>query len=692
MRVASFLHEVKRRKVFQVAAVYAVTAWLLVQVVVAIKSPLKLPVWADTFVIVLLAIGFPVALILSWAFDLTPDGIQPTRRTRPQEEPTGVPWAALTYVSQGLVLLAVGYLVLNEFLVKSVTAPTGAASEIGELTRYRYELTNAERLVATPSVSLAVSPDGQQIVYVGPGADDVQLWTRRRDQLVGTPIPGTEGASAPFFAPDGAGLAFITAKGALKVVSRDGDAPRTVVKSGLNTAGGSWGPDGFLYFSTSAGLARQRATGGEQVEIVAARDPADADIVALDTPDVLPNGAGVLFTVSRNHVPSEIALLDLGTHESRVLTRGELARYAPSGHLVYVREDGALLAATFDEDRLEMTGSPVLLEDKLPSGTPPPDLAISPTGRMVYATREERTLKVGYVDRAGQWEPIDPTRPLRGVRYVALSPDDRRLAVTTWLRPPGDDGQLWIKELPNGPLDRFSFEGQVNMRPSWTPDGRDVVFISDRGTNRDVWRKRGDGSGAAELVLDDVMPVDEAFFSRDGSWIVHRRGMQNGQRDILAVRSDGSDGARPIVASDFDEVAPALSPNGHWLAYVSNRAGQDNVYIRPFPEADAETLVSVSGGREPVWSRNGAELFYRNGTGRMIARAVLDAESLELGPEQQLFDARAYRSDFYHAAYDATADGQRFVMIRLSDSGSLDESLVVVENWFDELRGIVPAP
>ena len=166
--------------------------------------------------------------------------------------------------------------------------------------------------------------------------------------------------------------------------------------------------------------------------------------------------------------------------------------------------------------------------------------------------------------------------------------------------------------------------------------------------------------------------------------------MQNGQRDILAVRSDGQGGERPLVTSPFDEVAPALSPNGRWLAYVSDRSGRSNVYVRPFPEADTETLVSVDGGQEPVWSRNGKELFYRDGEGRMIARDVSGDAQLQLGPEQRLFDASAYRADFFHAAFDVTADGQRFVMIRLSDSGSLDESLVVVENWFDELRRSAP--
>ena len=145
-----------------------------------------------------------------------------------------------------------------------------------------------------------------------------------------------------------------------------------------------------------------------------------------------------------------------------------------------------------------------------------------------------------------------------------------------------------------------------------------------------------------------------------------------------------------LIASDFDEVAPALSTDSRWLAYVSNRGGQANVYVRPFPTADAETLVSVNGGTEPVWSRTRSELYYRNSSGELVAVPVLPGPKFETGPERVLFPANAYRRDFYHAAYDVSADDQRFVMIRVSESGSLDEELIVVENWLEELKRLAP--
>ena len=216
------------------------------------------------------------------------------------------------------------------------------------------------------------------------------------------------------------------------------------------------------------------------------------------------------------------------------------------------------------------------------------------------------------------------------------------------------------------------------------------LFISDRGENRDVWIKRADGTKEAEVLLDYPEVVDEAFYSSSGEWLVHRRGKTLGARDIFALPANSDGEAIPLVTSDFDEVAPALSGDGRWLAYVSDRAGQANVYVRPFPDADTETQVSVAGGKQPVWARDRLELFYLNDAGEMVSVEVSPGTDFRTGPEQVLFSATAYRDDFYHAAYDVTADGQRFIMIRKSESGSFDEELIVIENWHEELKRLAP--
>ena len=684
----SFLGEIKRRRVFQVAAVYAVVAWLLVQVVTSVEEPLNLPDWVDAFVIVLLAVGFPVAIILSWAFDLTPEGIRPAGKA----EHGGVTFRSsattFTYVSQGLVLFAVGILVIDKYLIDPGPQRPGR-SAVTDVIRYHYGLADEESLVPSHGVSIAVSPDGARIVYVGPAENGKQLWIRERDQLRSTPLPGTEDASQPFFSPDGRGIGFVTEDRQLKIISNIGDPPLTIFDDGLYPFGATWDEDGHVYFSTATGLVRIPATGGGVPEAVAVVDSDSKEVVGHGWPDTLPNGKGVLFTIIRNHLANEIAVVDFSSGQIRVLTEGVLGRYAASGHLIYVREDGDVMAAQFDQDRLELRGPSVLLKDRVPKSITP-DIAVSRSGRLVYATRPLRTLEVVWVERDGTWTPVDAENPMQGIRYAVLSPDDKKLVVTTWDRPPADNGHLWIKQLPRGPYSKFTFEGEVNMRPSWSPDGRSVIFISDRGDNRDVWMKQADGTRPAELLLDHTMTIDEAFYSSTGEWVVFRRGMEEGERDIFATRLNIDTAATPLLASTFDEVAPALSSDGRFLAYVSDPTGQPNVYVRPFPEADTEIQVSANGGREPVWARNGSELFYRNSDQEMVAVEVLPGSDFVTGPEQVLFPATAYRTDFYHAAYDVTADGERFVMIRNSDSGSLDEELIVVENWFEELEQLVP--
>jgi serine/threonine-protein kinase len=684
----SFLGEIKRRRVFQVAAVYAVVAWLLVQVVTSVEEPLNLPDWVDAFVIVLLSIGFPVAIILSWAFDMTPEGIRPASEAEHGGGTSRSSATTFTYVSQGLILFAVGFLVIDKYLIDPGPQRSGR-SVATDVVRYHYGLGDAEALVPTWGVSIAVSPDGARIVYVGPAENGRQLWIRERDQLRSTPLPGSEDAHQPFFSPDGRSIGFITEDRQLKVISSIGDPPLTIVDEGLYRVGGTWGEDGYVYYSTVTGLMRLPATAGGVPEPVTNAESNDIDVDYHGWPDVLPNGKGALFTIARDHLVDEIAVVDFSTGHIRVLVKGDLGRYAESGHLIYVRDDGGLMAAPFDQDRLELDGPSVLLGHWLPFGTFP-DISVSRTGRLLYATRPRWTLEVVWVQRDGTWTPVDPDNPMQGIRYVVLSPDDTKLAVTTYDRPPSDDGQLWIKQLPRGPYSRFTFEGAVNMRPSWSPDGRSVVFISDRGENRDAWIKRADGTREAEILLDESGVIDEAFYSPSGEWLVYRRGKEAGERDIFAIRPSTDTAATPLLTSTFDELAPALSSDGRFLAYVSGRTGQPNVYVRPFPEADAEIQVSANGGEEPVWARNGSELYYRNGAQEMVAVPVLPGSEFLSGPEQVLFDASAYRSDFWHAAYDVTVDGERFVMIRNSDSGSLDEELIVVENWFEELEQLVP--
>ncbi|MEE8362194.1 MAG: protein kinase, partial [Gemmatimonadales bacterium] len=343
-------------------------------------------------------------------------------------------------------LVVVAAVLLMAALWGWLRQPQGSAPVI----RYALALPDAERLVATPGPSIAVSPDGDRLVYVGPGEGGRQLWLRERDQLGSVPLPGTEGAWQPFFAPDGDRVAFITEDRQLKVVPLAGGPPLTLVDSAIDNGGGSWGADGYVYVTstTTRGLVRVHATGGsapEPVTQVSTSLGVDYHV----WPQALPNGEGVLFTILRDHLDDEVAVVDLATGEHEVLVQGELAWYLPTGHLLYVHPDGAMLATPFDQDQLRVTGPPVLLGTL--HGFVRHDLALSASGRLVWVRRPAPINQVVWVDRQGVETPVDPDDPVTGIRYLALSPDGRWLAVNTRPILTRDDGHVWIKELPRGP-------------------------------------------------------------------------------------------------------------------------------------------------------------------------------------------------------------------------------------------------
>lgn len=260
----SFLEEMKRRKVFQVAAMYAVVAWLLIQVITSVETPLNLPDWVDTFVIILLAVGFPIALVLGWAFDVTPQGVRSTN----ESEAAGVARQSIattfSIVIQALVLLAVAFLVLEQYFLNPAPRKELFQTPISDFTRYNYRLGDGEQLVPTRGVSIAVSPNGERFVCVGPAVNGRQLWARDKDKLQSTPVPGTEGAIQPFYAPNGRGIGFITEERALVIIPKIGDSPLTIVDGGLYTLGASWGDDGYVYYSAASGLVRRLATGADR--------------------------------------------------------------------------------------------------------------------------------------------------------------------------------------------------------------------------------------------------------------------------------------------------------------------------------------------------------------------------------------------------------------------------------------------
>ena len=415
-------------------------------------------------------------------------------------------------------------------------------------------------------------------------------------------------------------------------------------------------------------------------------------------PHALPNGKGVIFTaVDGGDGGAElesraIAVASTATGKHTVLLRGVLARYARSGHLVYVTADGSLMAVPFDQDAMQLAGEPVALASGIPirGGLGVPDLDISDEGTLVYTIGGSSTAggEPVWVGRDGRAEPVVSDWTQRA-GTVALSVDGTQLAVAL-----SDDREthLWVRHLASGgTASKLTFAGTLNIRPTWTPDGRSILFITTRGGAREAYSRRADGTADAEPLLRLSRPVQEALITRDGSWLVYRAGGGN-EADLYARRTTGDTTPVVLANSAFPENSPTVSPDGRWLAYASTETGQYEVYVRPFPEAaGGKWLISVGGGTEPLWSPTGRELFYRNGKGEIVAVTVSDGGAPPTGPQRVLFAATSYSTDPQHRAYDVTQDGQRFVMARFGAGGDADElQLIVVENFLQELKRLVP--
>jgi serine/threonine-protein kinase len=530
----------------------------------------------------------------------------------------------------------------------------------------------------------ALAPDGSLFVYDGP---DRRLWVRDLDELEPRALTGTEDASAPFFSPDSRSVGFVAGR-ALKVVSVQGGAVRTVIASSTNVLGADWGPDGMLYFSpTATGVWRVAATGGA-VEPVSRPDAVG---VTHRVMDVLPSGKGALLTIENESVnTSQIGLLDFGTGEVHSLLPGAQARFATSGHVVYTTADGTLRAVPFDQTRLRITGPPIALVENVEVGiySGYARFALSDNGTLLYQRKSELESEVVWVTKDGTATPLAEA-PLKGEFYsLSLSPDARQLAATLTT---GTRQDIWTRSLETGAVNRLTFDhdGSLNYRATWTADGRALTYISNRsGTAGELWWQRADGSARGERLVADGPIVDEGLLSPDGRWAVYRAGGSDlVSRDIKAVRLGESGDASPraLVATPSEEYSPALSGDGRWLAYVSQESGRPEVYVRPFPDThSAVWQVSHGGGQGPVWARNAQQLFYQTLRRELVAVATRGRATFEWDPPHVLFDASSYAFNAWHPIYDVTPDGEKFLMARPVERPVGE--LVLILNWFDELN------
>jgi serine/threonine-protein kinase len=542
------------------------------------------------------------------------------------------------------VATLVAGLVAGRVLVPSASTPPPAP-----VARFRIPVSTSQGsgIATSPVNTLALSPNGQTIVFVSRLGAAMSLYVRHLGELEPAPLPGTAGAAYPIFSPDGSRIAFFEA------VWVDANSLATT------------GPDGGLILFGLDGVSRK----------VLAPDTAAGETF-IGANAVLPDRRTVLaIPAIGTGVNGPIIAVDIVTGERTPVSDAVVnAVWYADGHILWSDPNGALFGARFDANRLRMIGQPVALADgvRLAVGGQA-QVAVSANGSVVYIP--EQPFNLALVDRHGAREIVADGRRFHNPRF---SPDGKLLAVDFIQQGSRD---VWTVDLAQRTLTRVTFENDGHDA-MWLPDGEEIAYTSRATT----LRRRIDGSGGLDsLALATPSFVNNVLeFTPDGKFVLASTVLAT-SFDVEVLPVDGAGERNQLLASPFNEESATLSPDGRWVAYHSNETGVEEVYVRSFPDGGRKNLVSQGGGREPAWSPRGDELFYfgqREGVPYLIAAAVSTSGPFTVRGHTALFDLSEFEPSAPHRNYDIAPDGSRFALVH---QGSLSE-IVMVLNWTEEVR------
>jgi len=546
------------------------------------------------------------------------------------------------------------------------------------------------RLSIVPSIgapfrgtALAISPDGTRVVFA---SGSHQLSVRAIDEIEPSSLANLGSPARPFISPDGQWIGYFDGLNALKKVAMNGGPGVSICSlGGTAPRGGSWSPDGTIIYATddpATGLWRVPDTGGEP-ELLTTPSQGNKNHL---WPTVLPGGRAVLYTI-RTLADPQLAVLDLESGETRTLLPGSHARYVPTGHLVF-GISGSLRAVAFDLGRLEVSGASVPVQQEVAS-TRIGEVAfdVSTDGTLVYVPGGIRgtSRRLVWVDRQGNEEPIPA--PPGGYYIPRLSPDGTKAALDN--RGPSAD--IWIWDFDRRTMTRLTFGAAAY--PVWTPDGERLIFtFFEAGVGNLSWRA-SDGSTSVERLTEGQNSRYPSAISPDGNRLVFREEAGATGLDIAMLSLDGDRRPEPLLESRHNELNAEISPDGRWLAYKSNESGRDEIYVRPFPNVGGgQWQISTNGGEQPAWAKSGHSLFYRAFDGTLMEVPVELQPRFAAGTPTRLLEGR-FLFGGPGRAYDVSPDGSRFLMITEGDGPGDDSSppgIVVVQNWFEELKRLVP--
>jgi len=587
---------------------------------------------------------------------------------------TGAPGAWVAAASAGRRLdwrIAAGMAVVAAALGAAVSRLSQPAAEPGPLARFAIGIEGVTSLGSGFAQQVALSSDGAVLAFVGRGPRGNQIFVRAMADSVPRPVAGTEGGFGPFFSPDGRQLGFWSPQ-RLQRVPLEGGAATLITDSAGPFA--AWTDAGTVVYQDPVGRAlRVVEADGRRREIVR------SDTTQFLAISPLPGGRHVLAAVlASGRTRTWIVAVSLrdGAVRDIGLPDAVMARYVPSGHMVFQRRvGGPLMAVPFDLKRLQISGE---------------SRPIAPGARITFRVVAQWDAAAGSIvyvppapmelvqtDRLGRATPLQDQPST--YHHPRVSPDGRRVALD--ITDP-ESRDLWIVDVGDRRMTRLTV-GETANDPYWSPDGRRLAYTSLRGAVRSIFVRNADGSGAADSVYGDQNDHSSGSWAPDGRTLVVATGLTAG---LWAVPLAGSGRAAAIAGSRSTEAYPALSRDGRWLAYVSDESGRQEVYVRPFPGPGGRIQVSVSGGSEPVWTRDGRELIYREDAStvsRLIAAVVRTVPTFEVVSRTPLFDVTHYVAVEDHANFDVHPDGRSFVMVRSTQASQIQ----LIQNWQAQLRG-----
>ena len=611
-------------------------------------------------------------------------GIAPASVTLPPPVQTGTKKSGkLPWIIAALSGLA--FLVMATLFFQGPQTPKRVVAHLNITAAH----SGSQQIVRTDVQAVALSPDGQKIVYSISEKGQSYLYLRSLNNFESKKIAGTLNGRSPFFSPNGKWIGF-EAAGKIKKVPMAGGTAETVCEA-AGFRGASWGSNDIVIFSREygSGLSSISASGGE-IRTVSELDSTRNERTHR-WPQVLPGGKWVLYTIGDQNNPNsytnaQLALQSLETGKRHILNiRGEMARYVEPGYLIIAR-NGSLLAAPFSLNQLKLTGSPITVVSNVDGdlGSGISYFSVSQNGNLLYIPgARNRDLELVLVDMSGKVKPLPLS--VRPYKYPRFSPDGKKLSVTVGLVN-GNNNDIWIYDFQSAVFNRFTF-GKAMFDAVWSRNSQKLYFVSGAGGEEGIWEKPADGSVEKKQILASRIPLYPISVTPDGSRLILNRTGGPTQGEISTLDLKKRQQNKPLFSAKAYHYNGNISPDGKYIAYGSNETGRLEIMVRSYPDLKGKWQVSTEGGSSPLWAPDGRKIYYVRPSGELIAVPINRSGRLTVGKPAVVFDiSRMFFPNDPVPNYDLSPDGKQFVMIRNVNYNANTTSFNIVLNWLDQLK------